>query len=239
MNVPELSVRRRPRVAVLATGNELVPAGGPLARNRIVNANGPILTALIAAAGAEAIDLGIARDDVGELTAAVDRARGCDLLVTLGGASVGEHDLIQKALGVQGLDVDFWKVALRPGKPLMFGKLGPMPVLGLPGNPVSAFVCALLFVRPAIAALQGAAHPIEPPLHAVLGRDLDANDQRQDYLRAEVEHRSDGALVATPFAKQDSSMLRLLAEAGGLVVRPPHAPPARAGEMVPLHLLGF
>jgi molybdopterin molybdotransferase len=238
MNVPTVSVRARPRVAVLATGNELIQVGERLAPHRIVNANGPAITALLAASGAEVVDLGIARDDVGELTRAADRALGGDLLVTLGGASVGEHDLIQKALGGRGLDVDFWKVAIRPGKPLMFGKLGHMPVLGLPGNPVSAFVCALIFVRPAIAALQGALHPIEPPLHAVLGRDLDANDQRQDYLRAQVERRADGALIATPFAKQDSSMLRLLADAGGLVVRAPHAPPARTGDTVPLHLLG-
>lgn len=238
MNVPTVTVRRRPRVAILATGNELIQAGEQLVRNRIVNANGPALSALVTAAGADAIDLGIARDDITDLTRAAEQARGCDLLITLGGASVGEHDLIQKALGSQGLNVDFWKVAIRPGKPLMFGKLGDMPVLGLPGNPVSAFVCALMFVRPAIAALQGALAPIQPPLHAALGRDLDANDQRQDYLRAQVERREDGALIATPFAKQDSSMLRLLAEAGGLVVRPPHAPPARTGDTVLLHLLG-
>ena len=237
MNVPDVSAHRRPRVAILSTGNELVQAGGRVGPNRIVDANGPAMAALVAAGGAEAVDLGIVRDDIGELERAADRARGADLLITLGGASVGEHDLIQQALGRRGLAVDFWKVAIRPGKPLMFGKLGAMPVLGLPGNPVSAFVCALVFVRPAIAALQGATLAIEPPLAATLGRDLDANDQRQDYLRSTVERRADGTLLATPFTHQDSSMLRLLGEAGGLVVRPPHAPAARAGDVVAVHLL--
>ncbi|MBM3506299.1 MAG: molybdopterin molybdotransferase MoeA [Alphaproteobacteria bacterium] len=233
MNVPALQVRKRPRVAVLSTGSELVPAGGTPGPNQIIDANGPALAAVLRSFGAEPVTLGIARDDVAVLQEAAAGARGADLLLTLGGASVGEHDLIQKALGSQGLAMDFWKVAIRPGKPLMFGRLGDMPLLGLPGNPVSALVCALVFVRAAIDALLGAEADREP-VTAILGRDLDANDGRQDYLRSELGRRADGSLVATPLARQDSSMLASLASSGCLVVRPPNAPPLRAGAMVPV-----
>ena len=239
MNFAELPVRRRPRVAILATGNELDPPGAAVGANRIANANGPALAALVTAAGGEAIDLGIARDDIGELERAADRARGADLLLTIGGASVGEHDLIQTALGRRGLAVDFWKVAIRPGKPLMFGKLGALPVLGLPGNPVSALVCALVFVRAAIAGLLGRTDNPDAPVAAVLGRDLGANDQRQDYLRSDLARRPDGVLVATPHPQQDSSMLASLAASGCLVVRAPNAPAAKAGDSVPVLAFGL
>jgi molybdopterin molybdotransferase len=238
MNVPSLRVRVRPRVAVLSTGNELVPAGNQAGPHRIVDANGPALAAVLRTFGAEPVSLGIARDDVATLQEAADKARGADLFITLGGASVGEHDLIQSALGPQGLAVDFWKVAIRPGKPLMFGKLGAMPVLGLPGNPVSALVCALVFVRAAIDALLGTPHG-DGIVGAVLGRDLEANDQRQDYLRSELVRGKDGTFVATPLARQDSSMLASLAASGCLVVRPPHAPALKAGATVPVIAFGI
>lgn len=232
MNAPSLHVRRRPKVAIVSTGSELVPAGGPVGPSRIVDANGPAMAAVVASFGAEPLSLGIARDKIAELEeAAAAAARGADLLITIGGASVGEHDLIQKALAPRGLAVDFWKVALRPGKPLMFGHLGAMPVLGLPGNPVSALVCALLFVRTAIRALLG--QPADDgTVAAVLGRDLDANDGRQDYLRSSLERRADGTLVATPFERQDSSMLGALAASGCLVVRTPQAAAEKAGARV-------
>ena len=233
MNVPSLRVRKRPRVAVLSTGSELVSAGGAVGPARIVDANGPALAAVLRSFGAEPVSLGIARDDVATLQDAAAHARGTDLFLTLGGASVGEHDLIQKALGLQGLAVDFWKVAIRPGKPLMFGRLGELPVLGLPGNPVSALVCALLFVRAAVDGLLG--RPLaEPTITATLGRDLEANDTRQDYMRSELVRGADGTLIATPLARQDSSMLASLAASGCLVVRAPFAPALKAGGLVPI-----
>ncbi len=231
MNVPWLMVHRRPRVALLATGDEIVRPGEPVGDDQIVSSNALALAALVRASGGEPVDLGIARDNIASLRRTAERARGCDLLVTLGGASVGEHDLVQEALGESGLDVDFWRIAMRPGKPLMFGRFGAMPMLGLPGNPVSSLVCGLIFLRPALRALAGLA-PDDPAGRIRLGADLAANDRRQDYLRARREKR-DGEWVALPFSRQDSSMLATLARADGLIVRPPHAPPAAAGEDVP------
>jgi molybdopterin molybdotransferase len=157
------------------------------------------------------------------------------LIVTLGGASVGDHDLVQKALGPRGFALDFWKIAMRPGKPLIFGKLGGTPLLGLPGNPVSTLVCAMLFLRPAIAAMLGT-NGDAPIVAARLGADLKENDSRQDYLRAHVETRS-GERIATPFPIQDSSMLSVLARADGLVIRAPRAPAAKVGDFVSVLLL--
>ena len=232
MNVPWLAVRRRPRVALLATGDEIVRPGEPIGPNQIVSSNALALAALVRASGGEAIDLGIARDDPSALQTAAEGARGADLLVTLGGASVGEHDLVRSALGERGLSLDFWQIAMRPGKPLMFGRVGDTPMLGLPGNPVSSLVCGLLFVRPAIRRMLRV-EPASPPRgRAILGRDLPANDRREDYLRSRTETAADGTLVAIPFDKQDSSMLSLLARSDCLVMRPPHAPAARAGEAV-------
>jgi len=217
-----LPVVRRPRVAILATGDELVRPGEPTGPDQIVASNTYAVAAIAERAGAEALDLGIARDDLPALTAAIDAARdaGADVLVTLGGASVGDHDLVQRALAARGWELGFWRIAMRPGKPLMHGRLGAMTVLGLPGNPVSSIVCSLIFLVPLVRALSG-----DP-----LGVDLPANDERQDYLRARLTAGEDGTLVATPFPRQDSSMLRLMAEAEALVVRAPHAPAARAGD---------
>ncbi|MFD6317860.1 molybdopterin molybdotransferase MoeA [Methylorubrum thiocyanatum] len=228
-----LPVRRKPRVAVLATGDELVRPGEPAAWDQIVASNGLALAALSLEAGAETIDLGIVSDDLGSLRDAVGRARAAetDLLVTLGGASVGDHDLVQAALGAEGMELGFWRVALRPGKPLMHGRLGRMAVIGLPGNPVSSIVCGLLFVVPAIRALLGDPRAGEDRSEpALLGRDMPANDARQDYLRARLDTAPDRLPVAHPETRQDSSMLSVLGTSEALLIRPPHAGPAKAGD---------
>jgi molybdopterin molybdotransferase len=232
MNRPWLLVQRRPRVAILPTGDEVVMPGDPVGPNQIVSSNGLALGALVAACGGIPVQLPIAPDDSAALQRIADAAQGADLLITTGGASVGEHDLIREALGATGLVLDFWSIAMRPGKPLMVGRYRETPMIGLPGNPVSTLVCGLLFVKPAIERLQGLAPKEGPPLKARLGTPLGANDRRQDYLRARLTRTADGGLEATPFSKQDSSMLSFLAQAQCLVVRPPHAPAAPAGELV-------
>ena len=232
MNVPWLAVRRKPRVALLATGDEIVRPGDPLGPHQIVSSNTLALAALVTEAGATPIDLGIARDNEDSLRRMAAAAAGADLLVTSGGASVGERDLVQQVLGKVGFELDFWRIAMRPGKPLMFGRIGATPLLGVPGNPVSALVCGLLFLKPAIGVMLGVEDEQPAAETAVLGCDLGANDRRQDYLRARLERGPEGELVATPFSRQDSSMLSTLVAAGCLVVRPPQAPPAKAGDRV-------
>jgi molybdopterin molybdotransferase len=232
MNNPWLKVVRKPRIAIISTGDEVVLPGDPIGPNQIVSSNGPSLAAFVAASGGEPISLGVVPDQVAALQTMVDGARGADLVVTTGGASVGDHDLVRSALAERGLVLDFWQIAMRPGKPLIFGKIGGTPLLGLPGNPVSTLVCALVFLRPAIRRMLGLADTAQGRATARLGRDLEANDRREDYLRATLTADAGGALVATPFQKQDSSMLSLLAKADCLVVRKPHAPAAKAGESV-------
>lgn len=237
MNVPWLAVRRKPRIAVLATGDELARPGEPIGPNQIVSSNNIALCALIEANGGVAVDLGIARDTEDDLRAKAAAAAGCDLLLTLGGASVGEHDLIHKILGGGGTGIDFWKIAMRPGKPLMFGradlgKTGRVPLLGLPGNPVSALVCGYNFLLPAMRAMLGLDWDIRFET-AIAGAALAENDRREDYLRATLRQESD-RLVATAFSRQDSSMLRRLSEADCLIVRPPLAPAVAAGAPVPI-----
>jgi molybdopterin molybdotransferase len=230
---PRLSVRRRPRVAILATGDELVEPGAEPAWDQIVASNSLALAALASEAGAEIIDLGIAADDHGALEDAFRRAREAraDLLITLGGASVGDHDLVQAALAREGLELGFWRVALRPGKPLMHGRLGDMLVIGLPGNPVSSIVCGLLFVVPAIRALQGDPQAgADRSETATLGRDLPANDGRADYMRASLAIEPGRLPVASPEQRQDSSMLAVLGRAEALLIRAPHEPAAKAGD---------
>ncbi|MFC7332065.1 gephyrin-like molybdotransferase Glp [Rhodocista pekingensis] len=237
MNVPWLAVRRRPRVAILATGDEVVMPGDPVGPGCIVSSNGLALAALVEREGGLPVSLGIAPDDPAALAGHLAAAAGCDLLVTTGGASVGEHDLMRQALAAPGTRLDFWKVAMRPGKPLLSGRVGEVPVLGLPGNPVSTLVCALVFLRPLLRALQGLPPDDGPALRARLATPLAANDRRQDYLRAGLERAADGSLLARAFPKQDSSMLSALAAAGCLIVRPPLAPTAPAGtevEIIPL-----
>ena len=233
MNHATLSVFRRPRVAILATGDELVQPGETPGPGQIVASNSFALMALAEAAGAEVIDLGIARDDMASLAScfATARAEGADLLVTLGGASVGDHDLVQKALVAEGMDLGFWRVAMRPGKPLMHGHLGPIQVLGLPGNPVSAIVCGMLFVVPLIRALAGDRHAGDDPSEAaVLAEPVPANDARQDYVRSRLLASPDGAQRVAAGARQDSSLLKALSDADGLLIRPPHAPAGAAGD---------
>jgi len=228
-NRPRLRVVRRPLVAILATGDELVVPGAQPAPDQIVASNGLGVAALVREAGGAALDLGIVPDDEGRIRAAVRGAldAGADVIVTLGGASVGDRDLVGAALAAEGMTPGFWKIAMRPGKPLMFGRLGAARVLGLPGNPVSSLVCSHLFLKPLVAALAGL--PFAPDLReAALGAPMKANDHRQDYVRAVAAMR-DGRLVATPFATQDSSMLKTMAAANALIVRPPHAPDAPAG----------
>jgi molybdopterin molybdotransferase len=232
MNHPWLAVRRKPRIAILATGDEVVRPGDPIGPHQIVSSNGPALAALIAARGGLSSDLGIARDEAGSIRALTEGARGADLLITTGGVSVGDYDLVQKVLGEAGLAVDFWKIAMKPGKPMMFGRLGETHVIGLPGNPVSSMVCALLFLGPAIDAMLGLPGPGVPLARARLGADVRANNFREDYLRATLTAEGADLPVATPFPVQDSSMMSRLAEADCLVIRPPNAPAARKGEVV-------
>jgi molybdopterin molybdotransferase len=231
MNHPALPVRRRPRVALLATGDELVMPGATPGPGQIVYSNGYALRALVRSEGAGPVDLGIAADTLDATVAGIRRAREAqaDILVTTGGASVGDHDLVKQALEAEGVEMAFWKIAMRPGKPMMHGRLGGMRVIGLPGNPVSSYVCAILFLVPLIRRLLGRDEALMPRETALLGRELAANDSREDYLRARLEERADGTLVATPVTQQDSSLLGHLALSQALVIRPAFAPKAPAG----------
>jgi len=240
MNRPWLLVHRRPRVAILPTGDEVVMPGDPVGPNQIVSSNGVALAALVTSCGGIPIHLPIAPDDNSALQRIAAGAAGADLLLTTGGASVGDHDLVRDALGAAGLTLDFWSVAMRPGKPLMVGRYRDTPMIGLPGNPVSTLVCGLLFAKPAMSRMSGLGDVFESPLRARLKTPLEANDRRQDYLRATLARAADGVPEVEPFKKQDSSMISLMARADCLVIRKPHAPPAKAGEWVEiLPLTGF
>jgi len=238
MNRPWLMVRRKPRVAILSTGDEVVMPGEPVGPNQIVSSNSLALHAAVQDFGGEAVLLGIAPDDTETLVRMAGAAAGCDLLLTTGGVSVGDHDLIQSALGDTGLEVDFWRIAMRPGKPLMFGRLGGALVMGLPGNPVSTLVCALVYLQPLMAAMLRLDARAEPTMHVRLAARLPENDRRQDYLRATLLREPDGGLRVTAFDRQDSSMMVPLSRADCLIVRAPFAPAAAAGdtvEVIPLN----
>jgi molybdopterin molybdotransferase len=241
-NHPWLAAHRRPRVAILATGDEIAMPGEPIPPGGIVSSNSHALAALVRAAGGEPVVLPVAADTREAVAAVADALHGMDLLVTTGGASVGDHDLVIESLKTRGLKLDFWQIAMRPGKPLLFGRLGPVPVLGLPGNPVSAMVCSILFLLPALSRLCGLPAAPPPTVRAIAGAALRANDHRADHLRARLERRDDGTLIATAFGRQDSAMLRLLTVADALILRPPHAPAESVGAEVPivrLDLLGL
>jgi molybdopterin molybdotransferase len=236
----EVSVRRRPKVAVLATGDELVaPGTESLAAGQVRASNHLGIAAMMESAGAEPRLLGIARDTREDLAAHIERAADCDVLVTIGGASVGDHDLVAPVLQSRGMDLDFWKIAMRPGKPLMFGRLGKQRVVGVPGNPVSSLVCARLFAVPLVRALLGL---VPEPDRAVTARaavPIGANGPRAHYMRAVTSRGPDGALLVTPEPSQDSSMLTPLARADCLLVRPIAAPALSAGTPVPILMLDF
>ncbi len=230
MNHPLVPVHRRPKIALFATGDELVPPGTEPAPGQIVSSNNYAIGALARAEGADVADLGIVADRLDDTIAAVRRARegGPDVLVTSGGASVGDYDLVQKAFTAEGMTLSFWRLALRPGRPLMYGRLGATHVLGVPGNPVSAFVCGFLFLVPLIRCLAGRSDLTRPAESALLGCDLPENDERADYLRATLAGSPQGP-VATPFPIQDSSMMAPLAKADCLVIREPFEPATKAG----------
>jgi len=217
-----------------------VPPGSTPGPGEIIYSNGFALAALARGNGALVHDLGIAHDRIEDIAAAVHRARELktDVLLTSGGASVGEHDLVQRALAAEGLELSFWRVALRPGRPMLHGRLGAMQVLGVPGNPVSAYVCAFLFLGPLIRKLAGRSDISDLPQSARLGRDLPANDERADYLRATLQDTSNGP-VATPLPSQDSSLMAPLAKADCLLIREPHAPAAAAGSECVILKLGL
>lgn len=229
MGYGHVPVRRRPRVAVLATGDELVPPGVTPDAGQIVASNHLGVAALAEDAGAEVLLLGIARDNRESLAEHLERAEGCDVLVTIGGASVGDHDLVAPTLEARGMALAFWKIAMRPGKPLMFGVLGSQRVLGLPGNPVSALVCARLFLVPLIGALLGRPPQQEAPRPARTTTRIAKNGPREHYMRAVSRIAEDGTLEVTPVPSQDSSLLAPLAQADVLLVLPAHAPEIPAG----------
>jgi molybdopterin molybdotransferase len=234
-DLAELSVTRKPRVAIAATGDELSRPGERRKAGGIVASSTYAIQAMVESWGGEAIDVGILPDKPEAYATLPESVRGADLVVTLGGASVGDHDLVQSALLPHGFTLDFWRIAMRPGKPLIFGRLKETPLIGLPGNPVSAMVCAVLFLAPALSAMLGA--PYRAPIAtARLSTNLKANGKRQDYIRAKLKRDSD-ALIAEPFALQDSSMQKVFAQADALIVRPIDAPPAHAGDAVEVFLL--
>jgi molybdopterin molybdotransferase len=236
MNVVDLKVTRKPKVAILATGDELVPPGQTPGPNQIVSSIPHALAAYVRQWGGEPLLLGIAEDNEASLLEKIKGAEGADLMVTIGGASVGDYDLIQKVLGKEGLEVDFWKIAMKPGKPFISGQINGMPLMGLPGNPTSALVCAILYMQPALSVLSGAEKKESQHTYemATLQSPLPSNTKRQNYIRAYLSHDSQNNLIVEAHSRQDSSMLSVLSHSNAMVVREPDAPAASAGERVPV-----
>ena len=232
MNHAELPVRRRPKIAILATGDEVVPAGSELAPDEIVSSIPLGIAALVEAHGGEAMPLGIAKDKLESIVTLARAGKAADILLTIGGASVGERDLVATALKSEGLTLDFWKIAMRPGKPMLFGRMGEQRVLGVPGNPVSALICAHVFLLPMMDRMLGLAEAGRPEPEAVLGEAIEANGAREHYMRARSEWREDGTRVVRPLPSQDSSLVAALVRADCLIVRTPHAPARTEGARV-------
>lgn len=241
MNYPTLKVVRRPKVAVLGTGDELVPPGSAPKPGEIVYSNGFALAALVRSEGGKALELGIVADRLDAIASGIRAAQeaGADILVTAGGASVGEHDLVQKALVSEGMALSFWRIAMRPGRPMLHGRLGAMQVLGVPGNPVSSYVCAFLFLAPLVRRLAGRSDFDRRPERAILGASLAANDERADYIRATLSDGREGVPIATPLPNQDSSLMATLAAADCLLIREARAPAAPAGSPCVILKLGL
>lgn len=228
-----LMVHRRPRVAILSTGDELAPPDKPsFSAYDTVNSCGPQIQALVEEAGAEVCFIGQVGDTLDALSAVIQKNGTADILVTIGGASVGDKDLVQQAFVSEGMSIDFWKVAMRPGKPLLFGKKEQQYALGLPGNPASAFVCALLFLRPLIDKLMGRPAPLPGGVNMPVATDLPANGPRQHYVRARLIGEP-GERMLDPAGNQDSSLSTVLAQCDGLIIRPPDAESVSAGSLVP------
>lgn len=236
-NVSALPVHQRPRVAFLATGSELVLPGEWRGPAQTINSNSVYLGWQLQQWGAVPVDLGVVADDRDALAAALEAATGADLILTVGGASVGDRDLVRPVLADLGFSLGFERVAMRPGKPTSFGWLQGTPVLILPGNPVSAAVTTLRLAQPMIAALLGATDAEYAERFATLGTPLPANDEREDYIRARLTVSASGRMDVTPFARQDSALTALFAAADCLILRAPHAPPVGAGDIVPIILL--
>ncbi|MBN9259246.1 MAG: molybdopterin molybdenumtransferase MoeA [Alphaproteobacteria bacterium 64-6] len=235
----EVVVYRRPKVAILSTGDELVRPGETPGTGQIVASNHLGVGAMVRGFGAEVIQLGIARDTAESLNAHVARAKDADILVTIGGASVGDHDLVAPVLSKQGMELAFWKIAMRPGKPLMSGRLGNLRVIGLPGNPVSALVCARVFLVPLVEHLAGRSEASEATRLAEAAVAIEANGPRQHYMRATLARDGDGLPRVTPVRSQDSSLLSPLAIADCLIVRSPKSPAVVPGETVRVLPLDF
>lgn len=234
-----LPVRKRPRVALLATGDELVLPGEPTGPDQIVCSNPFGIASIVRRAGGEPVFLGIAKDDRAQLAAKLEEGHDCDVTVAIGGASVGDHDLVGPVLKDLGMSLDFWRIAMRPGKPLMYGRLGARHVLGLPGNPVSSMICARIFLVPLIQALLGLDATVDRPHDAIAGSSMTANGPREHYMRATLIHAADGTLTATPVRSQDSSLLSPLAEADTLIIRPPNDSAKAEGDTIQILPLDF
>lgn len=232
MNHAELPVRRRPKIAILATGDEVVPPGSELAPDEIVSSIPLGIAALVEAHGGEAMPLGIAKDKLESIVTLARAGKAADILLTIGGASVGERDLVATALKSEGLKLDFWKIAMRPGKPMLFGRMGEQRVLGVPGNPVSALICAHVFLLPMMDRMLGVAETARPEPEAVLGEAIEANGVREHYMRARSEWGEDGTRVVRPLSSQDSSLVAALVRADCLIVRAAHAPALPEGARV-------
>jgi molybdopterin molybdotransferase len=232
MNHAELPVRRKPKVAILATGDEVMAPGSELTADQIVSSVPFGIAALIEAHGGEAMSLGIAKDELESIVTLARAGKGADILLTIGGASVGERDLVATALKSEGLRLDFWKIAMRPGKPMLYGRIGEQRVLGVPGNPVSAMICAHIFLLPMMDRMLGLAEDARPKPEAVLGQAIEANGAREHYMRARSEWEEDGTRIVQPLSSQDSSLVAALVRADCLIVRAPNAPPLPKGASV-------